>query len=200
MTTALMGAKDHENTQPPAQQVVVSIPDLTVFWENCREYILGPIVSNIVDKKVKDMSVGDLSKALESKIANVMADFIKVGTKAKELSQKDGDKDTIAAYHYSMAQLFHMVRPAEATVRGMYPKMVKLFDQLNKLYPDQYTQLDYEIDEKQFMATEKEVAKAFSDKQDVKQEPAEDNDEQEAIAKEKDNSNQVKSSLKNWIW
>jgi len=148
---------------PQPQQVVLSIPDMNAFWASCKEYILGPIVNNIVEKRVQEMSIGDLSKTLESKVNTVMAEFIKEGNAAKELSLKKGNVDEIKCHHIIMSELFHTVRPAEATVRGMYPKMVKLFDQLNKLYPDQYTQLDYVIDEKTFMETTKEVAVAFKD-------------------------------------
>lgn len=151
---------------PPAPQpvpVTITLPDMTAFWASCKEYILGPVVNNIVEKRVQEMSIGALSKTLENKVNIVMADFIKEGNVAKELSSNNGSKEEIKCHHILMAELFHSVRPAESTVRGMYPKMIKLFDQLNKLYPDQYTQLDYQIDENMFMATEKEVSKVFTE-------------------------------------
>lgn len=161
--TSVYAEKPVQQQAPQPQQVVLSIPDMNAFWASCKEYILGPIVNNIVEKRVQEMSIGDLSKTLQNKVNIVMADFIKEGNAAKELSLKNGSTDEIKCHHIIMSELFHQVRPAEATVRGMYPKMVKLFDQLNKLYPDQYTQLDYVIDEKTFMDTTKEVAVAFKD-------------------------------------
>lgn len=131
--------------------------DLAVFWDSCREYILGPIVTNMVDKKVKDMGIGNLSHVLEEKISAVMGEFIKLGNQAKQLSGDKANKDAIQKIHAQMAELFHQLRPAEATVRGMYPKMIKLFDQINKLYPDQYTQLDYVIDETMFNTIQEAV-------------------------------------------
>lgn len=127
----------------------VELPDLSTVWEHCKEYVLTPIVINIVNKKVADMEVGELSKTLETKIHALMGEFIKLGTAAKELSKNNGPKEELNALHKKMADIYHQVRPAESTVRGMYPKMVKLFDQLNTLYPDQYTQLDYTIIEEE---------------------------------------------------
>lgn len=142
---------------PQKQEVVVSLPELSKVWENCKEYILSPIVINIVNKKVTDMKVGELSAMLENKIQTIMAEFINLGNQAKQLSSDKANKDAIQKIHAQMAELFHQLRPAETTVRGMYPKMIKLFDQINKLYPDQYTQLDYVIDETMFNTIQEAV-------------------------------------------
>lgn len=135
--------------QAPQEKSGITVTSEDVGWlmKQIQDYIVGPIFSSFVERKMGEMDIGQLHRILEKRINETMAAFIEVGKEAKDLVEAKADKAAIKEKHEVMANIFHTLRPAEVTVRAMYPKMSGLFDQLNKQYPDQYTQFTYSLDE-----------------------------------------------------